>query len=39
VIRGDNDMITIGENSQVQDGSVLHTDMNARSARPRNPEQ
>ncbi|MGH8647872.1 MAG: gamma carbonic anhydrase family protein [Burkholderiales bacterium] len=27
VIRGDNDMITIGENSQVQDGSVLHTDM------------
>ena len=26
VIRGDNDTITIGENSQVQDGSVLHTD-------------
>lgn len=26
VIRGDNDIITIGENSQVQDGSVLHTD-------------
>ncbi len=26
VIRGDNDVITIGENSQVQDGSVLHTD-------------
>jgi len=27
VIRGDNDMITIGENSQAQHGSVLHTDM------------
>lgn len=26
VIRGDNDLITIGENSNVQDGSVLHTD-------------
>ena len=26
VIRGDNEVITIGENSQVQDGSVLHTD-------------
>lgn len=26
VIRGDNDVITIGENSNVQDGSVLHTD-------------
>ena len=26
VIRGDNDLITIGENSQVQDGSVLHAD-------------
>ena len=26
VIRGDNDVITIGENSQVQDGSVLHAD-------------
>ena len=25
-IRGDNDPITIGENSNVQDGSVLHTD-------------
>jgi carbonic anhydrase/acetyltransferase-like protein (isoleucine patch superfamily) len=24
VIRGDNDLITIGENSNVQDGSVLH---------------
>ena len=26
VIRGDNDVITIGENSNVQEGSVLHTD-------------
>jgi carbonic anhydrase/acetyltransferase-like protein (isoleucine patch superfamily) len=26
VIRGDNDIITIGENSNIQDGSVLHTD-------------
>jgi len=26
VIRGDDEVITIGENSQVQDGSVLHTD-------------
>ena len=26
LIRGDNDVITIGENSQVQDGSVLHAD-------------
>ena len=26
VIRGDNDVITIGENSQVQDGSVVHAD-------------
>lgn len=25
-IRGDNDLITIGENSNIQDGSVLHTD-------------
>ncbi len=27
VLRGDNDPITVGENSNVQDGSVLHTDM------------
>jgi carbonic anhydrase/acetyltransferase-like protein (isoleucine patch superfamily) len=27
VIRGDCDVITIGENSNVQDGSVLHTDV------------
>jgi carbonic anhydrase/acetyltransferase-like protein (isoleucine patch superfamily) len=26
VIRGDNDVITLGENVNVQDGSVLHTD-------------
>jgi len=26
VLRGDNDPITIGANSNVQDGSVLHTD-------------
>ncbi len=26
VIRADNDVITIGENSNIQDGSVLHTD-------------
>ena len=26
VIRGDNDVITIGENVNIQDGSVLHTD-------------
>lgn len=27
VVRGDNDPIIIGENSNVQDGSVLHTDV------------
>lgn len=27
VVRGDNDPIEIGENSNVQDGSVLHTDL------------
>ena len=26
-MRGDNDPITIGENTNIQDGSVLHTDM------------
>ena len=26
VLRGDNDPITIGDNSNIQDGSVLHTD-------------
>lgn len=27
VVRGDNDPIVIGENSNIQDGSVLHTDV------------
>lgn len=27
VLRGDNEWITIGENSNIQDGCVLHTDM------------
>ena len=27
VLRGDNEAITIGENSNVQDGAILHTDM------------
>lgn len=26
VLRGDNDLIRVGENSNVQDGSVIHTD-------------
>lgn len=26
VLRGDNDPITIGENSNIQDGTILHTD-------------
>lgn len=26
ILRGDNDPITIGENSNIQDGAVLHTD-------------
>ncbi|HYW93144.1 MAG TPA: gamma carbonic anhydrase family protein [Gammaproteobacteria bacterium] len=26
VVRGDNDLITIGRNSNIQDGAVLHTD-------------
>lgn len=29
VVRGDNELITIGENSNVQDGSVLYTDPGA----------
>ncbi|MEO0551306.1 MAG: gamma carbonic anhydrase family protein [Pseudomonadota bacterium] len=28
-LRGDNDPITIGKNSNIQDGSVLHTDLGA----------
>ena len=27
VLRGDNELITVGENSNIQDGCVLHTDM------------
>lgn len=27
VLRGDNDLITIGEGANVQDGAILHTDM------------
>ena len=27
VLRGDNELIDIGENSNVQDGTVMHTDM------------
>lgn len=27
VLRGDNDPITIGENTNIQDGAVLHTDL------------
>ena len=29
VLRGDNEPLVIGENSNIQDGSVLHTDMGA----------
>ena len=29
VLRGDNELIVVGENSNVQDGCVLHTDMGA----------
>ncbi len=27
VIRGDNELITVGENSNIQDGCILHTDV------------
>lgn len=30
VLRGDNDLITLGESSNIQDGSVLHTDAGIR---------
>ena len=30
VVRGDNDLITVGEGSNVQDNSVLHTDEGVR---------
>ncbi|MDX1513797.1 MAG: gamma carbonic anhydrase family protein [Gammaproteobacteria bacterium] len=36
VVRGDNDLITIGENSNVQDASVLHTDAGIRLTLGRN---
>jgi len=29
VLRGDNELIQVGENANIQDGSVLHTDMGA----------
>jgi carbonic anhydrase/acetyltransferase-like protein (isoleucine patch superfamily) len=29
VLRGDNEMLHIGENSNIQDGAILHTDMGA----------
>lgn len=29
IVRGDNDPIVIGENSNIQDGCVLHTDLDA----------
>ena len=35
VIRGDNDPIIVGENSNVQDGSVLHTCLLYTSPSPR----
>jgi carbonic anhydrase/acetyltransferase-like protein (isoleucine patch superfamily) len=35
-IRGDNDVITLGENVNVQDGSVLHTDGGVRLTLERN---
>ena len=36
VVRGDNDLITIGDGSNVQDGSVLHTDEGIRLTIGRN---
>ena len=30
VVRGDNDLITIGRETNIQDGSVLHTDAGIR---------
>src|SRR5687767_2403763 len=35
-IRGDNDVITLGENVNVQDGSVIHTDGGVRVTLERN---
>jgi len=36
VVRADNDLITIGENSNVQDGAILHTDSGLRLTIGRN---
>lgn len=36
VLRGDNDIISVGENSNVQDGAVLHTDPGIRLSIGRN---
>ena len=36
VVRGDNDLITIGDGANVQDGSVLHTDAGVRLTLGRN---
>lgn len=36
VIRGDNDLITIGENTNIQDAAVLHTDAGIRLTLGRN---
>ena len=36
VVRGDNDLITIGENCNIQDGSVLHTDEGVKLTLERN---
>ena len=36
VVRGDNDLISIGDGSNVQDGSVLHTDEGVRLTLGRN---
>ena len=35
-VRGDNDEITIGENCNIQDGSVLHTDAGIKLTLERN---
>ena len=36
VLRGDNDIISVGENSNIQDGAVLHTDPGIRLSIGRN---
>ncbi len=32
VLRGDNELIDVGEGSNIQDGAVLHTDPDSRSS-------